>query len=276
MFAIQLRYKRIMRGTKVQYPLRRLWGNLCKIRKNLLLLGQYKIHRKVKHSCLQKGGEVLQYVQILETSRPVAIGREVKTVDEKTDRTPADSGEDAKKLTARDHIISWGKTLLLAFVLAMLIKTFLVVNAVVVSGSMEETIMTNDRVMCNRLSYVFGEPQRYDIIAFDFTQSSEKSIYVKRIIGLPGETVEIFDGKVYINGSDAPLEDSFVNGAPRGDYGPFEVPEDCVFVLGDNRNSSYDSKSWPDPFLPIEQIQGKAMFRYYPSPKMLTNHFDEE
>lgn len=179
--------------------------------------------------------------------------------------------QEEKKPTLGQHLLSWGKTLLAAFVLAMLIKTFLVVNAVVVSGSMEETIMTGDRVMCNRLSYAVGEPKRFDIIAFDFTQGGEDSIYVKRIIGLPGETVEILDGRVYIDGGSQPLEDDFVNGIPKGDHGPFLVPEDCVFVLGDNRNSSYDSKSWPDPYLPMDQILGKAIFRYYPSPKMLTN-----
>lgn len=169
-------------------------------------------------------------------------------------------------------LLSWVKIIVVAFVLALLIKSFLVVNATVMSGSMENTIMTGDRIMCNRLAYLFGEPQRFDIIAFDFTEDDgTEQIYVKRVIGLPGETVYIFGGKVYINDDPEPLRDDFILDEPWGDFGPFDIPEDHYFVLGDNRIWSYDSKSWPNPYLPEDDILGKAMFRYYPNLTWLGN-----
>ena len=162
-------------------------------------------------------------------------------------------------------VAPWIRTLLAAFVLAFFISQFVVVNAAVVSGSMENTIMTDDRVICNRLAYLFSDPQRFDVIAFERYSSHEGwVIYVKRIIGMPGERVEIINGMVYIDDASSPLPDNFVNGIPTGDYGPFYVPPGHYFVLGDNRDRSSDSKNWDDPFLPREQILGRALFVYYP------------
>lgn len=89
------------------------------------------------------------------------------------------------------------------------------------------------------------------------------------MIGLPGETVEIKDGKVYINGSDTPLDDSFVPEVPIGSYGPYTVPEDSYFMLGDNRNRSRDSRFWDNTFVTFDEIVGKAVIRYYPFVKLL-------
>ena len=94
--------------------------------------------------------------------------------------------------------------------------------------------------------------------------------YIKRIIGLPGEKVQIKDGKVYINDSEIPLDDSFVPEKPRGSFGPYEVPENSYFVLGDNRNHSKDSRCWKSTsFVTFDEIVGKAVIRYYPSVKLL-------
>ena len=89
------------------------------------------------------------------------------------------------------------------------------------------------------------------------------------MIGLPGETVEIRDGKVYINGSDEPLDDSFVPEVPTGNYGPYTVPENSYFMLGDNREYSRDSRFWKNTFVSFDEIVGKAIVRYYPSIKLL-------
>ena len=124
--------------------------------------------------------------------------------------------------------------------------------------------MTGDRVMCNRLAYAFSDPKRFDVILFEFPYDDEPVNYVKRLIGLPGETVEIIDGKVYIDGAAKPLNDSFTREMPHGSFGPFEVPEGQYFVLGDNRNNSFDSKSWDIPYIPRDKLIGKAMFAYYP------------
>ena len=89
------------------------------------------------------------------------------------------------------------------------------------------------------------------------------------MIGLPGEVVEIKDGKVYIDGSPTPLDDSFIPEKMIGSYGPYTVPENSYFMLGDNRNDSKDSRSWKNKFVRFDQIVGKAVVRYYPSFKWL-------
>ena len=85
----------------------------------------------------------------------------------------------------------------------------------------------------------------------------------------PGDKVEIIDGKVYINDSETPLEDSYVPETPLGSFGPYEVPENCYFMMGDNRNNSKDSRYWTNTFVRFDQIVGKAEIRYFPSIKLL-------
>ncbi len=148
-------------------------------------------------------------------------------------------------------------------ILVWLMDTFLIVNAQIPSESMENTIMTGDRVIGNRLAYKTGIPQRYDIIIFKYPDD-ESVLYIKRIIGLPGDTVTILGGKVYINGSTEPLDDSFTPETPLGDFGPYTVPGNSYFVMGDNRNYSFDSRYWENTFVREDQILGKAAFCYYP------------
>ena len=87
---------------------------------------------------------------------------------------------------------------------------------------------------------------------------------LKRVIGLPGETVEIVDGKVYINGSDTPLEEPYLPEPMEGSYGPYTVPEGSYFMLGDNRNNSRDARYWENKFVKKEKIIAKVLFCYYP------------
>lgn len=177
-----------------------------------------------------------------------------------------------KKHSLARNILSWMLTIGIAAVIALFISNFVLANASVISGSMENTVMTGDRVLCNRLAYLGGRgPGRFDIIFFKFTEEEEPVNYLKRVIGLPGETVQIRDGKVYIDGAETPLPDHFVNGVPAGNYGPFEVPEEHYFLLGDNRNISFDSKDWNNPYIAREQIIGKAFFTYFPKCKLLTD-----
>lgn len=152
-------------------------------------------------------------------------------------------------------------------ILVWLMDTFLIVNAQIPSESMENTIMTGDRVIGNRLAYKTGIPQRYDIIIFKYPDD-ESVLYIKRIIGLPGETVTILGGKVYINGAAEPLDDSFTPEVPLGDFGPYTVPGNSYFVLGDNRNYSFDSRYWENTFVREDQILGKAAFCYFPFNRM--------
>ena len=120
----------------------------------------------------------------------------------------------------------------------------------------------------NRLAYLFDKPKRFDIVIFKYPDH-EKELFIKRIIGMPGETVEIRDGKVYIDGAKEPLDDSFTPEEPLGDYGPYVVPEDSYFMLGDNRNYSKDSRFWNNPYVAEDKILGKAVLRYFPGIKLL-------
>ena len=128
-------------------------------------------------------------------------------------------------------------------VVVFVLTHFIIINAKVPSGSMENTIMTHDRLIGFRFAYWFDEPQRGDIILFEYPVD-EKQTYIKRVIGLPGETVEIRDGHIYIDGSEKPLEEDYLKETWiwENDGYTFEVPEGCYFVLGDNRNDSEDGR----------------------------------
>ena len=160
------------------------------------------------------------------------------------------------------------KMIIFVVVVVFIVNNVLLINAKIPSESMEDTIMTGDRIFGNRLAYINKDPQRFDIVIFKYPDD-ETQLFIKRVIGLPGETVEIRDGKVYIDGSETPLDDSFTPEPPQGDWGPEVVPEGSYFMLGDNRNRSKDSRFWTNTFVKKEKILGKAVLRYVPSPKLI-------
>ena len=168
-----------------------------------------------------------------------------------------------EKTSVGKELFQWVLVIIGAVILAFLIDTYVIVNAQIPSGSMENTIMTGDRVFGNRLAYKFSDPKRFDIIIFKYPDD-ESQLFIKRIIGLPGETVEIHDGNIYINGSDTPLEDVDIKEPMEGSFGPYTVPEGCYFVMGDNRNNSRDSRYWENTFVSEDEILGKAVLRYWP------------
>lgn len=152
--------------------------------------------------------------------------------------------------------------IVLAIIFALLLKTFIMDSRYVPSSSMYPTLQVKDRLLVNLLSYKFGDLERGDIIIFEPPPSVESEYdYVKRLIALPGDIVEITNGTVYVNGE--PLEEGYINNAPNYEYPPTKVPENCLFVLGDNRNHSYDSHLWSD-WLSINDVKGKVFFRYWP------------
>ncbi len=148
-------------------------------------------------------------------------------------------------------------------VLALFCGKVLIVNANIPTGSMENTIHPGDRIIGSRLAYLGQEPQRGDIIIFRYPDD-ESQVFIKRIIGLPGEEIDIVDGEVYVDDSQTPLEEIYLKEAPEGSFGTFEVPEDAYFVMGDNRNNSHDSRFWEDHYVDREDILAKAIFQYYP------------
>lgn len=163
--------------------------------------------------------------------------------------------------------IEFCRPIVIAVIIAIVLKIFVFANAVVPTGSMLNTIQEGDRIIASKLSYVADDPERYDIVIFKYPDN-ENQYFVKRIIGLPGETVEVINGVVYVTDADGEttmLDDSFVtNCKPEGDFGPYEVPEDCYFMMGDNRNTSWDSRYWDNKFVHKEKIEGKVKFKYYP------------
>ena len=160
----------------------------------------------------------------------------------------------------RDYVF----LIILAFVLAFLMNKFVYANAEVPTGSMIPVVQPNDRLIVNRLAYLFEEPKRGDIVMFAFPDD-EKDNYLKRIIGLPGEKLEIKNGLVYINDSEKPLDEPYINDPPNGNYGPYNVPEGCYFMLGDNRDESKDARFWNNTYVKKEKIVGKAWLKYYPN-----------
>ena len=167
-----------------------------------------------------------------------------------------------------EEILSWAKLIFITVILAVIVTQLIIVNASIPTSSMENTIMANDRIIAFRLSYLFRNPERFDIIIFRFPDD-QSELYVKRIVGLPGETVNIREGRVYINDSDIPLRDDFVSGDITGNYGPFYVPEESYFVLGDLRENSEDSRFWTNPFVHQDSILGRAVFKYFRGIRLL-------
>ena len=155
----------------------------------------------------------------------------------------------------------------LAFILAMVLKTFVIDNRVIPTSSMVPTVPVDSRILVNRFIYRFEDIEFQDIIVFEPTDDTKAEVHqdddmLKRVIGLPGDIVEIQNGTLYINGNA--IEEPYIAEQMNYDYGPIVVPEDSVFVLGDNRNESFDSHAWSNPYVPMENVKGKAFWLYWP------------
>lgn len=160
------------------------------------------------------------------------------------------------------EILAWVLTIFLAVMAAKLINQYVIMKAEVPTGSMEHTIDVDDRILGFQLAYLFSSPKRGDIVIFPYPDNPEVT-YVKRVIGLPGETVEIKNGAVYIDGT--PIKEDYLMEDMRGEYGPYTVPAGCYFMMGDNRNTSRDSRKWTNTFVKEEDIIARVLFRYSPS-----------
>ncbi len=162
----------------------------------------------------------------------------------------------------KDFIKETISVIVIAFILAMILRAFVIEGRIIPTGSMLPTVQLQDRVMLNRFIYRFKEPQRGDVVMFQPPESlNSPTPFLKRVIGLPGETVEMKNNKVYINGKS--LVEPYVAEPLNYHYGPVVVPSDSLFVLGDNRNNSYDSHEW-NAWLTRDRLMGKALVIYWP------------
>ncbi|WP_029504703.1 signal peptidase I [Lachnoclostridium phytofermentans] len=170
-----------------------------------------------------------------------------------------------KRKKVRNEIISWILIIAAGFIMALIVNKYVIIKVEIPTCSMENTIMTDDRLIGNRLSYMISKPKRGDIVIFKWPDDRSQN-YIKRIIGLPNETVTIKDGKVYINHSETPLEEAYLKEPmEQEEEMEFLVPEGCYFMMGDNRNLSDDARYWESKYVPLDDIIGKPLFRYSPS-----------
>jgi signal peptidase I len=175
----------------------------------------------------------------------------------------------AMRRKRQSHIKEYVEAVLIAVVIAVILRMFVVQAYRVSSGSMESTLLEGDFLFVNKFAYRFAEPQINDIIVFEFPMNPTKD-YIKRIVAGPGQTVEIKDKVLLVDGQAVPDLAGVFHSDPdtlpelfssRDQFGPMQVPADHYFVLGDNRDDSQDSRFWG--FLDKSRIKGKALFIYF-------------
>lgn len=174
--------------------------------------------------------------------------------------------EDKAELVALlKEIRSWTRDIFFAALTAILIVVFIVQPVKVEGTSMQPRLLDQERIFVNKFIYHFSNIGRGDIVVFWYPKDPTKS-FIKRVVGLPGENVEVRSGVVFINGK--PLPEQYVTAEyfDYASYPPQTVPPGSYYVLGDHRNSSNDSRHWGT--VPSENVFGKAVFRYWPVSKL--------
>lgn len=194
------------------------------------------------------------------------------------------------------ELLSWVEVIVTAAVIAFVLTTFIIANSEVPTGSMENTIMAGSRVIGSRLHYKFDEPERGDVAIFVWGwqcptchvmaegdkpehclrcdskvgRRGQTIYYVKRVIGIPGDVIDIIDDQVYLNGSETPLDEPYLaEEMNQNETFHFEVPEDCYFMMGDNRNYSLDARYWKNPYISKDKMVAKVLIEYFPTPKII-------
>ena len=166
--------------------------------------------------------------------------------------------------SAKGYVLEAIEILVIAVAIAFGIRTFVAEARYIPSGSMLPTLKIDDRLMVEKLTYHFRSPERGDVVVFNPTdrlkQQNFHDAFIKRVIGTPGDKIEVKEGKVFVN--DQPLNESYILEPPNRTWPVITVPPDQYFVMGDNRNSSYDSRFWGT--VPRDRIIGKAGFRFWP------------
>lgn len=160
-----------------------------------------------------------------------------------------------------EEIKDWIVSIVIAIVLAFLIRYFIVELYLVDGPSMRPTLQSAERLVVNKFIYRFRAPERGEILVFRYPRDPSRD-FIKRVIAIPGDTIEIKDGRVYVNSTL--LNEPYILSKTRGNYPLATVPEGHIFVMGDNRNNSEDSRFADVGFVPFDLIKGKAMLVFWP------------
>ncbi len=170
--------------------------------------------------------------------------------------------------TFGSKVWEYAKSILIALAIALVVRAFVIQAFRIPSGSMIPTLLVGDHLLVNKVVYRFGDPKRLDVVVFKFPLDPKKD-YIKRVIGVPGDTVEVRDKVVYVN--KHLLKEPYIQHTdprvlprelqPRDNFGPVTVPSGHYFVMGDNRDSSYDSRFWG--FVSRKAFIGKALIIYF-------------
>ena len=205
-------------------------------------------------------GPVIDEVSVEDPAEDSGSGPVIEVEDIEERNAGDKTGKNGKKVM--NPVLEWVIIIAIAVAAALFINFVIIINSVVPSGSMETTIITGSRMMGLRVTYWFNDPERGDIVVFKYPDDPSEN-FVKRVIGLPDETVEIIGGVTYIVG--VKLDEPYLKETPLPrDFGPFEVPDECYFVMGDNRNNSNDARFWKNKYVPRSSVLGKALFVYWP------------
>ena len=161
--------------------------------------------------------------------------------------------------TEKNDLWEWIKSILVAVILALVIRAFLAEVFLVEGDSMLPTLHNRERLLVSKIQYYYREPLQGEVVVFEATADRD---FIKRVIAVSGDEVRVDLDGVYVNGER--ISESYVLDKANETYGPVVVPEGSVFVMGDNRNNSLDSRSPSVGFIEIERIKGKAMFIFWP------------
>lgn len=170
----------------------------------------------------------------------------------------------------QDSASDWLVSIIIAVALAFCIRTFLVEPYMVEGSSMYPTLVNHERLVVDKLSYFVTDPKKGEIVVFRFPKDQTRD-FIKRVIAVDGDTVEMQQGKVFVNGKQ--LNETYIyHNDPKGknisDYRKVVVPKDTIFVLGDNRNNSEDSRFADVGFVPLKLVKGRALVAFWPLDKM--------
>jgi signal peptidase I len=203
----------------------------------------------------------------MDQQMPVQPGFDIDNYIARKDVAPPKPGKKKKK--GKSVFREYAETIIIALLVAVVLRIFVVSAYRVSSGSMEDTLLEGDYIFVNRLAYEFSPPKLGDIVVFENPYDPGRD-YIKRIVAVDGQTVEIWDKVLYVDGHVASIpehskniDENILHGvlSPRDNFGPLVVPEGQCFVLGDNRDDSRDSRFWG--CIDKGNIEGRAIFIYF-------------